>query len=106
MKPLHTPGPWAAIDKGARYAPWASICVRPMVLGRATTATIAKVIKHGDDKRATEEDKANAALIAAAPDLFQALHELVIYVEHGNVSDFGRKKLEAAKAAIDKAEGL
>ncbi|MCM7455859.1 hypothetical protein M8R64_10250 [Enterobacter hormaechei] len=52
----------------------------------------------------TEDDYANANLIAAAPDLLEALQELVFLYEH----DEGCRELteyKRAKAAISKALG-
>jgi hypothetical protein len=45
------------------------------------------------------------ALSAAAPDLLAALRALCNYVEAGEVSQFGQRKLDAARAAIAKADG-
>jgi hypothetical protein len=55
-----------------------------------------------------DEAVANARLIAAAPDLLAALRELAdvsrAYLEHMDAEDLAA--LEAARAAIAKAEGV
>lgn len=58
----------------------------------------------GDDPIAvysadTEEDRANARLISAAPELLEALKEVI------KVSDRATVEFDAARAAIAKAEG-
>jgi hypothetical protein len=54
-----------------------------------------------------QEHTANAALIAAAPDMLEALRELVIAAEAAgwDLDDLNAPILNAARAAIAKAEG-
>ena len=49
------------------------------------------------------EAVANARLIAAAPELLEALHRIVEWVDAG--CDPSQKSIEAARAALAKAEG-
>jgi hypothetical protein len=96
-----TPGPWAAIEieeglfhihspKGERHNP----------------VPVAVIDHHRDGHEATRTvtTPANAHLIAAAPDMYEALKVMVerfSYIEgtqHGHI-------LESARAAIAKAEG-
>jgi len=53
-----------------------------------------------------DEAKANIRLIAAAPDLLEALDDLLIaYCDPGNQGGDHDEKVEAARAAIAKARG-
>lgn len=81
----HTPGPWEAIGAEV-YAP-APATVRPL---------IARCIYGPPDERA------NAHLIAAAPDLLEALRYIVAWNPDGWDGDRARAQ---ALAAIAKAEG-
>lgn len=82
----HTPGPWAVGDGYEVYAITAYRSVA-MVLG-------------------DEHAKANSALIAAAPDLLEALERCVREMK-GSISfthEFD-DAIEAARAALSKAKG-
>lgn len=54
----------------------------------------------------TDYDNANAHLIAAAPDMLEALENLIEFVRSGS-GDFGMKAhfIKEAEKALDKAEG-
>jgi len=79
----HTPGPWNRI-KGDRnvYSAAGTVCKTPAILGGGSAAT---------------NWEANARLIAAAPDLLEAL-ECLIKSDHDDV-------IEMARAAIARARG-
>jgi hypothetical protein len=85
----HTPGPWTAEDCDGLY-------VRPA----DTSANIICDVVNRDGKgsRQTDEDWANAFMIAAAPDLYAALKRVVA------VADRRTDVFDAARAAIAKAE--
>ena len=89
----HTPGPWEVdLETGEINASGA-------VLG---------TVHRGDDFPCCEEDiseecKANAQLIAAAPDLFAACKEFVRKVECGEARSV--RSYRQMKDAIAKAEG-
>jgi hypothetical protein len=97
----HTPGPWgfvalrngARIEADGRAVAWigASDTVE-MPSGRIA-------------KRVTTEDKANTRLIAAAPDLLEALKDVADYLENNRMDTRERNLASAARAAIAKAEG-
>ena len=57
------------------------------------------------DELGAREAVANAHLIAAAPDLYHALTELLFNSLHGNGLEAQYKTLDKARAAIAKAEG-
>lgn len=87
----HTPGPWQFYrlsgDDGLGYI-------------RADPEDGLEIAHHGDSGRAREENEANGALIAAAPDLLAALKAMV-----DELSDEGDWPIfDAARAAIAKAE--
>jgi hypothetical protein len=52
------------------------------------------------------EQEANARLIAAAPELLEALHEMIHQFDQFNVNEFEAKAIKDARAAIAKAEGV
>jgi len=56
-------------------------------------------------ERTVEENEANARLIAAAPDLLEALKDLVALCEHMAKLSRNTPKLNMHKRAIAKAEG-
>ncbi len=94
----HTPGPWTDIsDKPKCKGKWP-----PMAMVKAGGRSAIDCTDSGDSP---SQDRANARLIAAAPDLLAALK---LYVEKFE-QDFGVKSAELALpeaiAAIAKAEG-
>ena len=101
-EPRWTPGPWQAVksfDPDFSFA----ICAQPHPALRGFTHIIAG-IRETDDAEAAE---ANARLIAAAPDLLEALRELTIAAEAAGW-DQDRQNLPSlniARAAISKATG-
>lgn len=96
-QPKHTPGPW-------RVEPMHGICADVMSVGKLIPATIAAVHNRGG----SEQTKANANMLAASPELFDALKDLLPLAEEflrGAPSHPDNAKLESARAAILKAEG-
>ena len=96
----HTPGPWAAdmepTDDGQIY-------VYP-----------AKYPEYDNDRKdicdvhayhGSEQRDANAALIAAAPELLEALNEILHCIEMGAGDERWNAACEAARARVAKAEG-
>lgn len=96
MSTKHTPGPWKATKGGEIRAVQDSIEI-----------TIAVTFDLREDDRGTKKE-ANARLIAAAPELLEALRDLAGWAEMYRDSvayESGRKHIYAARAAIAKAEG-
>lgn len=89
MTQSHTPGPWAAFYKN-KYDEWHVAIPIP---GRTSTFSLF------DDGVRSENPEADARLIAAAPDLLEALREVV------RISDRKHDAWDAAKIAIAKATG-
>jgi hypothetical protein len=67
--------------------------------------------RRGTRKIPTEEDRANARLIAAAPELLEALRAALLDIENtaydpnDGIASLARARLGRARAAIAKAEG-
>ena len=95
MTASHTPGPWTYWPKSA-YPDG-------VISQDATTTHIAVPVFHPDVNRTT----ANARLIAAAPDLLEALKTLQRQALQGNVrgDEWMDEALELTRAAIAKAKG-
>jgi hypothetical protein len=87
QKMSHTHGPWEVFDSHSGI----------YILDSAEQAAICKI-------EWCLEDEANARLIAAAPDLLQSLLGLIGTCEMQGV-DYDQPDMQAARAAIDKAEG-
>ncbi len=93
MEVKHPPGPWNCNRRSA--ADRAIIC--------AENAPIDICVLSNRDKTITEVD-ANARLIAAAPELLDALQKLCAIQEHGDGASWAAERDEA-HAAIAKATG-
>ena len=91
-KAKHTPGPWWADFDGEDTFDGVEI----QQVGRLHYVPVANVPVDYTDR---EEREANARLIAAAPDLLDALEEAVSQHGHGLVN------LDAARTALAKAKG-
>lgn len=102
----HTPGPWTLNGEVRRVGDTEHYCAD--ICGtndggfwRGTVAYI-QTADHLKRGMRIDEGKANAALIAAAPDLLTALRGLVqFFGKTGFTTEF----LDEAEAAIAKAEG-
>lgn len=128
-EPKHTPGPWAIAIEGTCSAAWPhiiaesrdaddAICELPACfLSRKKQPCTTYTDKPKDFKQDEnyEEIMANARLIAAAPDLLEALESLLFIHENvdetGYVTDVGfypvEAEIEKARKAITKAgEGI
>lgn len=100
-KVMHTPGPWLAADKPSSAVGWPVvqqgvgrlICKVNYVQVTAIEPAV------GGENKFNRESKANASLIAAAPELLEALKEVVA------ISDRNHNAWIKAHAAIAKAEG-
>ena len=93
----HTPGPWVY-----QYSPYTS----------QDGHEIPAFEVHGEDKvcdtnenQPSEEQEANARLIAAAPELLDALDCLLIYAADIHSEDLDLEVYEQARAAIRQAKG-
>ena len=92
----HTPGPWA-ISKGA----YGALYVGPATLVHPGREAAQYAADRGRDLLAQRE--ANAALIAAAPDMLAALQDIADFWEEPTLSLWVLKS--RVSAAIAKAKG-
>ncbi|MFC4923622.1 hypothetical protein [Delftia deserti] len=98
MQDKHTPGPWEATGNFVR-----SPMHQPEGLPRGVQIV---ECRDGYFLPHTEEAKANARLIAAAPDMLAALRDVVAVMERDLAGLVViRPELTAARAAIAKATG-
>jgi hypothetical protein len=97
--PKHTPGPWASGPTGNVMKGYSQPFA---VVQRGEANLVAGVF--GDVRGGEAVAKANARLIAAAPELLE--HLRVLSAEDSQCASDWVKKKEAARAAIAKAEGL
>ena len=101
MSSQHTPGPWKSLPEEADK-PY--IRVRGTALGRRyKIANVMDPTYNGATDQDFEETRANARLIAAAPELYAALEQIAQISEY-NTSSMGWV-VGLAKAAIAKATG-
>ncbi len=82
----HTPGPWTVSEDN-----WSQ-----------TTGDTYSILEESYE---ASERKANARLIAAAPELLEALKGVLVRLEHSGSWE-GEDEKTAARAAIAKAEGV
>ena len=100
----HTPGPWAIVDRDDSLVIQTESQAKTKY-GASRYACLGGFDRHDDKQYA--EAKANARLIAAAPDLLEALQDLFIdcmacdYNDGFNTSPLAKK----VRAAIAKATG-
>jgi hypothetical protein len=93
MNAAHTPGPWFTTDGIYNEIKASSKRGKTWVIARITAA------RTGHD-----EAKANARLIAASPDLLEALERLIERVSDLGANGFSQE-VARGKAAIAKAKG-
>ena len=106
-KTKHTPGPWTVVPRDEDAEPWD--CVDIMA-GKYNVAAAIYDCSFYDDEYCDDDlylpvVDANARLIAAAPDLLEALKEMLFKAEYGNGLEAHYKANDRARAAIAKAEG-
>lgn len=89
----HTPGPWFVEDNP---------CVKPAVQVAAFDGIGNRHLQVIIQSHVQEED---ACLIAAAPELLEALEQFVAWVDAPCESAFSDSQLASARAAIAKAKG-
>lgn len=87
----HTPGPWKVVD---RLYVWTD---------DAVGCEVAKVCDENIDDDMLGQCDADARLIAAAPDLLDAVEELLIYLADWDDPD--NETCQRARAAVAKAKG-
>lgn len=110
MKAQHTPGPWVikhgASDNTGIYKAYPDG-------GAVTPCKIAEVLHHGegafDNVPPSYEDSANAHLIAASPELLEAVmlcvEHFAVYADEGDENACLGQVIINARSAIAKAKG-
>lgn len=93
----HTPGPWFAVDRGRKGEPMMSVMAE-RISGRGPSHEVA-MCATGDSPQEMED--ANARLIAASPELYEALALLVELLDAGQPP--GSDDMHLARAALAKA---
>lgn len=73
MSPAHTPGPWRVAEHTQMAV---HVRVKIFDSDKATRSSLAQVYAAGMSPECLDECEANAALIAAAPDMAEALREI------------------------------
>lgn len=94
----HTPGPWVVVNDTAIAPAWA--------INERVAKTIAVNLRENEDGSFPEYgecQKADTHLIAAAPDLLDAVEELLIYLADWDDPD--NETCQRARAAVAKAKG-
>jgi hypothetical protein len=95
----HTPGPWhvkqlmSYVDQFEIRGP------------RDSGVMVARTIEWGSAAEGDDPSEANARLIAAAPELLEALQEMVDEINSGDEPGHGSPWHDKARAAIAKATG-
>lgn len=93
----HTPGPWIACDNNG-YSIWR--VTSPEYRAESASRTVAEVV--GD----SAETEANARLIAAAPEMYEALQMFLAYNDQGGPLHFDTDAMWAkARSVVAKIEG-
>jgi hypothetical protein len=101
--PRFTPGPWVVDGDGSEEERGGAFAIRMAAHGRLGIASIWH--ESGGDPKGSPTAEANARLVAAAPDLFEALRHLsgLFASLHPNHAEWG--DYQAALAALTKAGG-
>jgi hypothetical protein len=96
----HTPGPWYVsegshwlyvVSEGAQRDEYGDL---PVICGTRWTGTV------------TEQERADARLIAAAPELLASLDRMLAWIDTlPNVNEMARPAIDAARAAVARAKG-
>lgn len=96
----HTPGPWRLGEEDNRN------CMIPVLCGDEEEPYAVAEVSHYDDFPPGEQGSENAKLIAAAPELLEALEALVDDLDNKALRRYlNRNVVTTARKAIAKAKG-
>ena len=100
----HTPGPWelGEIEQAEDGGAFVDIDGKNL---KYFHSGLARVVWRMEDDERSPTQEANARLIAAAPDLLEALQGFLVMTEGQSIYHFMEPQQKAAKAAIAKALG-
>ena len=93
----HTPGPWFAVD--GHHTPW----TEALLIG--TDPEGMEAVAHTTRGFGAPTQWANARLIAAAPEMYEALERLEARAATGDLGPLLRDEISAARRALYKARG-
>jgi hypothetical protein len=96
----HTPGPWHWDSDPVKNDPTGRIRYRVCAVGKTITQVYYSSFEGGPTNA-----EADARLIAAAPELLEALKAMLEYANNGTAIHPGALVWDDARAAIAKAEG-
>jgi hypothetical protein len=111
MKTKHTPPPWVSDGRDIHYdGPMEGFTRVNGVIASTRPGPFRVVGASGLSTSITpEEESANAALIAAAPEIFRALREVLEIVDNDGMLRVGvlefARRVKAAREALAKATG-
>ena len=97
-----TPGPWV-VDED--YEDEEQQAIGIVKEGRGYIAGIHMLASCNNGEGFTAEDRANAALIAAAPAMYEALQSILEFYEWSNSNGAEQAAYDKAMAALAQAEG-
>lgn len=107
-KPAFTPGRWSAVNQGSKAEPMMNVLAE-RISGRGPTHCVA-ICATGDS--AQEMETANAHLISAAPDMYEALQSIIEMNVQYAIDRYGDASqaedmacVRVARAALAKADG-
>lgn len=100
MRTQHTPGPWS-LD----LVPLVETLYNHVAIDSEYHGALAQVVWKMDDDTQSPECEANAHLIAAAPELLEALLEYKRFYEEAQPAGGWQGVYELGNAAIAKARG-
>lgn len=95
METKHTKGEWKIVSK-SKHRGWININSKKGIIARSFHGDMEPIVT-------VEEAEANVKLIAAAPDLLEALQSIVGTLENEGVSWRYENEINLAKNAIKKA---
>lgn len=104
MNTKHTPGPWRATRANAQTMPFQ---YDPPAVFAGDLKPVA-VVHYGGSYAGSEEAEANARLIAAAPELAEAVRGILSLIENPDECGFAYsddKEVEFARAVLAKIGG-
>lgn len=106
-KKAHTPGPWRVFicDDGGEWSGW-PLSISPVGNDdKSVVRTGGHWPYEWDEYTSKAEAVANARLMAASPDMLEALERLLAAAEMTTFSDQFPQECENARAALSKATG-
>jgi len=91
----HTPGPWTISTQRPDH---------PGILVLGDSKNVCQTFHDPETPESVQESEADAALIAAAPELLAALYDAVAALEEREQDENGEAALNTCRAAIAKAK--